>query len=173
MALSSALDDLSSLHSRKIGGDPECIGHAFLPIRDRHLRRLRSRPKAFQKASPHAFAPVNFRIRSAICLAAAYCIWLIASRYLINLKAAMPMKRKTLPLRLDLLDVRRQLVEMRSLHSNDPRITTAINRLISKLAHLSEPEDRRDEQRLLSMIAKTLQRVEAILSRDGKDAKPS
>jgi hypothetical protein len=83
------------------------------------------------------------------------------------------MKRNILPPQLDLIDVRRRLVEMRSLHSNDPRITTAINRLISKLAHLSEPENRRDEQRLLSMIGKTLQRVEAILSRDGKDAKPS
>jgi hypothetical protein len=81
--------------------------------------------------------------------------------------------KRTPPPQLDLLDVRRQLVEMRSLHSNDPRITAAINRLISNLAHLSEPEDRRDEQRLLSMVAKTLQRVEAILSRDGRDAKPS
>jgi hypothetical protein len=83
------------------------------------------------------------------------------------------MKRNTPPPHLDLFDVRRQLVEMRSLHSNDPRITVAINRLISKLAHLSEPKDRRDDQRLLSMIGKTLQRVEAILSRDGKDPKPS
>jgi hypothetical protein len=83
------------------------------------------------------------------------------------------MKRNTPPPQLDLLDVRRQLVKMRSLHSNDPRITVAINRLISKLAHLSEPEDRRDEQRLSNMITKTLQHVEAILSRDGKDAKPS
>jgi hypothetical protein len=85
----------------------------------------------------------------------------------------MSMKQNSPRPQLDLLDVRRQLVEMRSMHSNDPRITAAINRLISKLAHLSQPRDRRDEQRLLSMIGKTLQRVEAILSRDGKDAKPS
>jgi hypothetical protein len=83
------------------------------------------------------------------------------------------MKRNTSATQLDLLDVRRQLVEMRSLHSSDSRVTAVINRLISKLAHLSEPENRRDEQRLLSMIGKTLQRVEAILSRDGRDAKPS
>jgi hypothetical protein len=83
------------------------------------------------------------------------------------------MKRNTPPTQLDLLDVRRQLVEMRSLHSKDPRITAAINRLISKLAHLSEPKNRRDEQRLLSMIGKTLQRVETILSSNGREAKPS
>jgi hypothetical protein len=82
------------------------------------------------------------------------------------------MKRKTVPPRLDLLDVRRQLVEMRSLHSNNPRITTAINKLISRLAHLSEPRDRRDEERLSSMIGRTLQHVEAILSTSGGDTKP-
>jgi hypothetical protein len=74
------------------------------------------------------------------------------------------MKQKVSSPQLDLLDVRRRLVEMRSLYSNDPRITTVINRLISKMAHLREPQDQKDEEQLSSMIEKTLQRVEALLS---------
>jgi hypothetical protein len=74
------------------------------------------------------------------------------------------MTRKPAPAQLDLLDLRRQLVEMRSLHSGDPRITTAINRLISKLAHLSEPEDLRHEDRLRRSVARTIEKVETIIS---------
>jgi hypothetical protein len=66
--------------------------------------------------------------------------------------------------RLDLIDVRRRLVEMRSSHSNDPRITAAINRLISKFAHLSEPKNQSEEKKLSNMIEETLRRVEALLS---------
>jgi hypothetical protein len=65
---------------------------------------------------------------------------------------------------LDLIEVRRQLTAMRSLHSNDPRITTAINRLLGKLAHLNQPENRRHEEQLLKIIAKTLQHIDEILS---------
>jgi hypothetical protein len=65
---------------------------------------------------------------------------------------------------LDLIEVRRQLIAMRSLHSNDRQVTRAINSLIGKLAHLHGPKNRRDEERLLQIIAKTIQRVEEILS---------
>lgn len=64
---------------------------------------------------------------------------------------------------LDLIEVRRRLTQLRSLHSNDKRITRAINNLIGKLAHLHEPENRRHEERLLKAIAKTIQRVDEIL----------
>ena len=64
---------------------------------------------------------------------------------------------------LDLIEVRRRLTELRSLHSNDKRITRATNNLIRKLAHLHEPENRRHEERLLKAIAKTIQRVDEIL----------
>jgi hypothetical protein len=82
------------------------------------------------------------------------------------------MKQNPSSPRLDLIDVRRQLIEMRSSHSSDPLIAAAINRLISKFAHLSEPKNKREELRLSNMIKKTLQRVEAILSTNGGDAKP-
>jgi hypothetical protein len=65
---------------------------------------------------------------------------------------------------LDLIEVRRQLIAVRSLHSNDQRVTRAINNLIGKLAHLHGPKDRRHEERLLKRIEKTIQRVDEILS---------
>jgi hypothetical protein len=82
------------------------------------------------------------------------------------------MKQNTPSPRLDLINVRRQLVAMRSSHSNDPRITAAINRLISKFAHLSEPKNQREEKTLSNMIGKTLQRVEVLLSSGGSRANP-
>jgi hypothetical protein len=71
------------------------------------------------------------------------------------------MKQKLTSPQLDLLDVRRRLVEMRSLHSDDPRVTAAINRLISKFAHLSEPTTQNEEKKLSNMIEETLRRVES------------
>lgn len=55
------------------------------------------------------------------------------------------------------------MTQLRSLHSNDKRITRAINNLIRKLAHLHEPDNRRHEERLLKAIEKTIQRVDEIL----------
>jgi hypothetical protein len=65
---------------------------------------------------------------------------------------------------LDLIEVRRQLIAMRSFHANDRRVTDAINRLIGKLAHLHAPENRRHEEQILKAIAKTIQRVNDILA---------
>jgi hypothetical protein len=70
---------------------------------------------------------------------------------------------------LDLIEVRRQLIAVRSLHSNDRRITYAINRLIGKLAHLHGPENPRHEERLLKIITKTVRLVDEILSGGSPD----
>jgi hypothetical protein len=83
--------------------------------------------------------------------------------------ASSPMKQNP---PLDLIAVRRQLVEMRSSHSSNPRVTATINRLISKFAHLSEPKNRREAERISNLIGKTLQRVEAFLSSNVGHAKP-
>ena len=45
--------------------------------------------------------------------------------------------------RLDLLEVRRQLLAMRSLHSDNRRVTIRINKLIGKIAHLHQPDEPR------------------------------
>jgi hypothetical protein len=41
--------------------------------------------------------------------------------------------------RLDLIETRRQLVAMRSLHSHNRRVVIEINKLIGKIAHLHAP----------------------------------
>jgi hypothetical protein len=74
------------------------------------------------------------------------------------------MKNINLHSPLDLIEIRRHLIATRSLHSNDRRVTRAINSLIGKLAHLHGPKNRRHEERLLKTIEKTIQRVDEILS---------
>ena len=65
---------------------------------------------------------------------------------------------------LDLMEIRRQLTVMRSLHSQDQRITHEINNLIRKLAHLHQPKNRRHEESLRRIISRTVKRVDDILS---------
>jgi hypothetical protein len=62
--------------------------------------------------------------------------------------------------KLDLLETRRQLVAMRSLHSHDRRVAIEINQLIRKIAHLHQPDNLAHEKRLIEMIAQTWRAVE-------------
>jgi hypothetical protein len=64
--------------------------------------------------------------------------------------------------KLDLLETRRQLVAMRSLHSDNRRVVIEINKLIRKIAHLHQPNDLAHERRLTEMIAKTWRAIELI-----------
>jgi hypothetical protein len=63
---------------------------------------------------------------------------------------------------IDLLEVRRQLIALRLLHSHEPRATTLINRVLAKIAHLHEPESKAHEKRLQNLIAKTIRNVQKI-----------
>jgi hypothetical protein len=65
---------------------------------------------------------------------------------------------------IDLLEIRRQLMALRSLHSHEPRATSLINSVLAKIAHLHEPESKAHEKRLQNLIAKTIQNVEQIAS---------
>jgi hypothetical protein len=67
---------------------------------------------------------------------------------------------------LDLLETRRQLMAMRSLHSHNQRVAIEINNLIGKIAHLHRPDDLAHEKHLIEMIAQTWRAVELILSED-------
>jgi hypothetical protein len=67
---------------------------------------------------------------------------------------------------LDLLEIRRQFIELRSLHSNNRRVASKINNLIAEIAHLHQPDNRAHEKHLLNTIAKTRRAIERILSRD-------
>jgi len=64
--------------------------------------------------------------------------------------------------KIDLLEIRRRLVAMRSQHSHDRSVTAPINKLLGKLAYLREPRDRWHEKRLMRTISKTLQTIERI-----------
>jgi hypothetical protein len=74
--------------------------------------------------------------------------------------------------RLDLLEIRRQLVAMRSLHSHNRRVGIEINKLIGKIAHLHRPDDRTHEKHLIKMIDQTWRAVELILSQEPASGLP-
>jgi hypothetical protein len=67
---------------------------------------------------------------------------------------------------LDIFEIRRQLIELRALHSNNRRVTIKINELIAEIAHLHQPDNRAHERRLARMIARTERAIERILSPD-------
>jgi hypothetical protein len=69
---------------------------------------------------------------------------------------------------LDLLDTRRQLIAMRSLHSYNRRVAIEINNLIGKTAHLHRPDDPAHEKHLIEMIAKTRRAVDLVISRSNR-----
>jgi hypothetical protein len=61
---------------------------------------------------------------------------------------------------LDLLETRRQLIAMRTLHSHNRHVTTRINKLIGELAHLRQPDDRSHEKNPIRMIEKSMRAIE-------------
>lgn len=65
---------------------------------------------------------------------------------------------------LDLLEARRHLATLRSMHSQDRRVTGMINRLLSRLAPLRHPDSPAHERRLIQSIAKTTHAVDRIIS---------
>lgn len=74
--------------------------------------------------------------------------------------------------RFDFVEMRRQITNLRSQHSDNLLVTSLLNRFFVKIAFLSEPNDVAHAQHLRSEFARTLQRVEAIVSRT-PSAKPS
>ena len=83
------------------------------------------------------------------------------------------MNKFSLHVPLDLFEVRRQLVAMRSLHSNNERVAMVINKLLGKLSHLQQPENRRHEERLLKKIATSVRMVEGLVCEDAETSKPN
>jgi hypothetical protein len=73
---------------------------------------------------------------------------------------------------LVLLETRRQLSAMRSLHSYNQRVAIEINKLIGKIAHLHQPDDLAHDKHLIEMIAQTWRAVELILSQEPAAAPP-
>ncbi len=65
---------------------------------------------------------------------------------------------------LDLLEMRRQIVLLRSRHSDNLRVAHLLNKLFIKLAVLSEPESPAHAQRLRETFSKTMKVIEASIA---------
>jgi dynactin complex subunit len=72
--------------------------------------------------------------------------------------------------RFDLVEMRRQITNLRSQHSDNLLATSRLNRFLVKVAFLSEPIDAAHEQHLKHEFVRTLRSVEAIVSR-GRSAR--
>lgn len=68
---------------------------------------------------------------------------------------------------LDLIEIRRKLIILRSRHSHQVHVTRLINKVFAKIAHLREPENKAHEKSLQNLIANTLHTVERITSSHG------
>jgi hypothetical protein len=60
---------------------------------------------------------------------------------------------------IDLYQVRRDLIAVRSRHSENTTVTKRINRLLGKIAHMREPEDDPQAARLEQMVADVLEEL--------------
>ncbi|WP_369722001.1 hypothetical protein AB8Z38_34520 [Bradyrhizobium sp. LLZ17] len=70
------------------------------------------------------------------------------------------MKRPSKHETLDLGEMRRQITALRSRHSENIRITYLLNRLLIKIAYLSEPESAAHAQKLREAFARTIADVQ-------------
>lgn len=64
---------------------------------------------------------------------------------------------------LDLIEMRRQITALRSLHSENLKVTCLLTSLLIKIAYLTEPEDADHEQRLLKAFNKAMAEVQKTL----------
>ena len=64
---------------------------------------------------------------------------------------------------IDLLEIRRQLVALRSNYSDNRKITKLLNRLLSKLFYLREPADGAHERFLIQQVKTTLAKMSPLL----------
>jgi hypothetical protein len=70
------------------------------------------------------------------------------------------LKRSSKHETLDLAEMRRQITALRSRHSENLRITYLLNRLLIKMAYLSEPESAAHAQQLREAFARTMTDIE-------------
>ncbi|MGY0576038.1 hypothetical protein ACTGJ9_037615 [Bradyrhizobium sp. RDM12] len=70
------------------------------------------------------------------------------------------MKRPSKHETLDLAEMRRQITALRSQHSENLQITHLLNRLLIKIAYLSEPESAAHAQQLREAFARTMADIE-------------
>lgn len=69
------------------------------------------------------------------------------------------------PAPLDLIEMRKQIAALRSQHSDNLLVASTLNRFLVKTAFLTEPRDDAHERYIREEFARTLKKVEAIVSR--------
>ncbi|TYL99682.1 hypothetical protein FXB40_02305 [Bradyrhizobium rifense] len=74
--------------------------------------------------------------------------------------------------RLDLVEMRRQITNLRSQHSDNLLVTSRLNRFLVKIAFLSEPKDAAHVRHIRSEFARTLRGVEEMVSRSRSTKRP-
>ena len=69
---------------------------------------------------------------------------------------------------LDLVEMRRQITALRSRHSDNDRVTYLLNRLLIKIAYLTEPESTAHAEWLRDAFERTVEEVEKILAQNAR-----
>lgn len=86
-------------------------------------------------------------------------------------RASIILKRPSKHETLDLGEMRRQITALRSRHSENLRITYLLNRLLIKIAYLSEPESAAHAEQLREAFARTMADIEKRVTSNSR--KPS
>ncbi|WP_369722420.1 hypothetical protein AB8Z38_36815 [Bradyrhizobium sp. LLZ17] len=86
-------------------------------------------------------------------------------------RASIILKRPSKHETLDLSEMRRQITALRSRHSENLRITYLLNRLLIKIAYLSEPGSAAHAEQLREAFARTMADVAKHIREN--DRKPS
>jgi hypothetical protein len=74
------------------------------------------------------------------------------------------LEKKTRDSPLDLFEMRRQITALRAQHSDNARVTHLLNRLLIKIAYLTEPESATHAARLRETFAMTMAEIEKTIA---------
>ncbi|OSJ36911.1 hypothetical protein BSZ19_01945 [Bradyrhizobium japonicum] len=77
----------------------------------------------------------------------------------------MILKRPSKHETLDLVEMRRQIIALRTRHSDNARVTYLLNRLLIKTAYLTEAESAAQAKRLWDAFTETMADVEKIITK--------
>ncbi|MET4037754.1 hypothetical protein ABIC08_008447 [Bradyrhizobium sp. RT9b] len=80
-------------------------------------------------------------------------------------RASVILKRPSKHKTLDLVEMRRQIIALRTRHSDNSRVTYLLNRLLIKTAYLTEAESAAQAMRLCDAFTETMADVEKIITK--------
>lgn len=80
-------------------------------------------------------------------------------------RASVILKRPSKHETLNLVEMRRQIIALRTRHSDNARVTHLLNRLLIKTAYLTEAESAAQAKRLWDAFTETMADVEKIITK--------